>query len=315
MRQSTAGVAREHSICWPEHSEDYLQYLQVQRRSSTLTLHSYGLDLQTLGRLAENRAVIQLQRQDIRRFVARLHGEGLSARSIARTLSAWRGFFRWLGRQHLMDRNPAEGVRPPKAPKNLPDALSVEQAGALLDSAFDENDGLLLRDHAMFELLYSSGLRLAELASLNISGQLNFAEGLVTVLGKRHKYRTAPVGEKALQALHAWLEIRPRWASAGESALFVTRTGTRMSHSAIRSRLGAWSVRCGLGTHVHPHMLRHSCASHVLQSSGDLRAVQEMLGHSSIRSTQVYTHLDFQHLAKVYDAAHPRAKKKTGHSA
>jgi integrase/recombinase XerC len=294
----------------PEWLDTYLDYLATQRRAAPLTLENYRRDLERLHGLCAGREPQDLAAHDIRHFVARLHGQGLGGRSIARVLSAWRGLFRWLIRQRgVLTVNPAEGVRPPKSPQRLPKALSPDQAQAMLDAA--PEDALEVRDRAMFELLYSSGLRLAELASLDAGGGLDLAECLVTVRGKRGKTRAVPVGAPAVEALHAWLAERGAFVCAtGEPALFVTRSGGRMSGGAIRSRLERWARTRGLGVHVHPHMLRHSFASHLLQSSGDLRAVQELLGHASIRSTQVYTHLDFQHLASVYDAAHPRAKRR-----
>ncbi|QDF95745.1 tyrosine recombinase XerC [Azoarcus sp. DD4] len=285
----------------------YLDYLATQRRAAVLTLENYRRDLQRLEQLAAGRPLLELDPHDIRRFVARLHGEGLSGRSIARVLSCWRGLFRWLVRQRGLAANPVDGIRAPKSPQRLPRALSPDQAQALLDPPAE--GALEVRDLAMFELFYSSGLRLAELAALEVGGGLDPAEGMITVTGKRGKTRTVPVGAQAWGALQAWATVRAGIAGADQPALFVTRTGDRMSPGAIRDRLARRARAVGLGVHVHPHMLRHSFASHVLQSSGDLRAVQEMLGHASIRSTQVYTHLDFQHLAKVYDAAHPRARK------
>lgn len=293
----------------PDWLAEYLAYLASQRRVAALTLENYRRDLLRLDALCEGRSPLELEPADLRRFIARMHAGGLSGRSIARVLSAWRGLYRWFIRQRrALTRNPAEGLRPPKSPQTLPRVLSPDQAQALLDAP--PEDELEVRDHAMFELFYSSGLRLAELAGLDARSGLDLSERLVTVLGKRGKQRTVPVGAKAEAALRIWVAQRDAIAAAGEPALFVTRTGTRMSPSAIRSRLARWATRHGLGVHVHPHMLRHSFASHLLQSSGDLRAVQELLGHASIRSTQVYTHLDFQHLAKVYDAAHPRAKRR-----
>lgn len=307
MDDGESGAVNEASV--PEWLDAYLGYLATQRRAAALTLENYRRDLLRLCDLAEGCPPERLGGHDVRRFVARLHGQGLSGRSIARVLSAWRGLFRWLIRhRRLITVNPAEGVRPPKSPQRLPKALSPDQAQALLDP--EPDDGLELRDRAMFELLYSSGLRLAELAALDVGGGLDLVEGLVTVRGKRNKMRTVPVGSKAADALRTWLAQRDQLAAPGETALFVTRTGARLGASGIRSRLGRWARAHGLGVHVHPHMLRHSFASHLLQSSGDLRAVQELLGHASIRSTQVYTHLDFQHLAQVYDAAHPRAKRR-----
>ena len=290
--------------------DDYLAELAEQRRQSPHTVSNYRRDLKRLLALAGETDVGALQVFQIRRFVAQLHAQGLSGRSLARMLSAWRGFFGWLGQRNLVTANPCDGVRPPKSPKLLPKALSVDEAAALLVPEGDDDPALAARDVAIFELFYSSGLRLAELAALNVDaleGMLH--EGEVRVLGKRSKARIVPVGAKAREALVAWAELREQLAALDETALFVSRRGARLSHRAIQDRLGRHALRAGLPFHVHPHMLRHSFASHVLQSSGDLRAVQEMLGHASIASTQVYTHLDFQHLAKVYDTAHPRAKR------
>ena len=286
----------------------YLDELAHQRRASPLTLESYGHDLAALLALAGAVPLDKLKHHDIRRFVAQLHGRGLSGRSLARVLSAWRGFFNWLARGYDVTQNPCLSVRAPKSKKALPAVLSPDQASALLET--EAGDLLELRDKAMFELCYSSGLRLAELAGLDCDVAQDLAAGEVTVTGKRAKTRSVPVGSKARAALAAWLARRGEVADADCPALFVSRRGTRLSMRMIQLRLDRWANKAGLGAHVHPHMLRHSFASHVLQSSGDLRAVQEMLGHSSIGTTQVYTHLDFMHLAKVYDAAHPRAKKK-----
>ncbi len=222
-------------------------------------------------------------------------------------LSAWRGFYRYLSRHHGYPDNPCNGMRVPKSPKNLPHALSPDEAARLM--AFDHDDPLSVRDRAMFELFYSSGLRLAELTQLRPE-DIHFDEGTVRVQGKGGKTRVVPVGRHALQALQAWLPLREGMLRPGETALFVSLRGCRISPRAVEYRLDAWAARQNLGNHAHPHALRHSFASHVLQSSGDLRAVQEMLGHASISTTQVYTHLDFQHLAKIYDGAHPRAKRK-----
>lgn len=301
----------------PSWAEDYLAWLATHRRAAVLTLENYRRDLLRLAELAGERAPQTLEAADIRRFVARLHGQGLSGRSIARILSAWRGLYRWLIRNRGVRANPVESIRPPKSPSMLPKALSQDQAKALLDAEpeTDSDSALEVRDRAMFELFYSSGLRLGELAGLDLdsgsrNGWVDFAEGMVTVHGKRDRMRAVPVGEPALAALRAWLDVRALLSAAGdERALFITRNGRRMSAGAIRGRLRRWAQVSGLGVHVHPHMFRHSFASHLLQASGDLRAVQELLGHASIRSTQVYTHLDFQHLAQVYDSAHPRARK------
>ena len=288
----------------------YLAELAEQRRQSPHTVSNYRRDLVRLLALTGDMPLDQVQVHHIRRYVAQLHGQGLSGRTLARLLSAWRGFFKWLGRGDVVRANPCEGVRSPKSPKHLPNALSVDEAARLLEPD-DESDPLLAaRDAAMFELFYSSGLRLAELAALDcaaLDSALN--EGEIRVLGKRSKARIVPVGGKAREALAAWSAVRDLLAGEGETALFVGQRGGRISHRMIQLRLARRAVQQGLPRHVHPHMLRHSFASHVLQSSGDLRAVQEMLGHASIASTQVYTHLDFQHLAKVYDSAHPRAKR------
>ncbi len=285
-----------------------------QRRQSPHTIANYRRDLDKLLALAGEVPLGQLLQHHIRRFIAQLHGEGLGGRSLARVLSAWRGFFTWLGRHGGIAANPCEGIRAPKSPKLLPHALPVDETIQLLDGAGEEDDPLLqARDQAMFELLYSSGLRLAELVSLNLDA-LDSAvhEGEIRVIGKRDKMRLVPVGAQARRALAAWGEARSQLAATGEVALFLGRHGRRLSARSVEIRLKRRAIRCGLPGHVHPHMLRHSFASHVLQSSGDLRAVQEMLGHASIASTQVYTHLDFQHLAKVYDGAHPRAKRRRG---
>ncbi|GAB4168817.1 MAG: tyrosine recombinase XerC [Rhodocyclaceae bacterium] len=286
----------------------YLGTLAAERRLSPHTLSAYGRDLARL-REAADAAPEALDASGLRRRIAGLAAHGLSGRSIGRTLSAWRGFYRWLLRRHAIAVDPCAGLHPPKAQRRLPASLSPDQARALFQV---EPRGLLeVRDAAMFELLYSSGLRLAELASLDVGAMPGIAAGEVTVTGKRGKTRIVPVGRKAREAAARWLDRRNELARPGEPALFVGRSGLRLSRRAIEMRLARWARLAGTPLGVHPHMLRHSFASHLLQSSGDLRAVQEMLGHASIRTTQVYTHLDFQHLAAVYDAAHPRARKKS----
>ena len=223
-------------------------------------------------------------------------------------LSSWRGFFRYLAEEGRVASDPCVGLRPPKSPKKLPDALSPDEASRLV--AIEDTAPLALRDRAMLELFYSSGLRLSELAGLTID-RLDWASGEVRVWGKGAKERIVPVGEPALKALTRWCAARADIAAQDSNVLFVSQHGAPISVRSIQTRMKEWAIKQGLPRHVHPHMLRHSFASHVLQSSGDLRAVQEMLGHASIASTQVYTHLDFQYLSKVYDAAHPRARKKT----
>lgn len=289
----------------------WLAELSDQRRMSPHTLANYRRDLGKLLAAAGDIPLAGVQVHHVRRFVAQLHAQGLAGRSLARLLSAWRGFFRWLGERGMVPANPCEGIRPPKSPRLLPKALSVDETARLLEPVEDDDPLQAARDLAMFELFYSSGLRLAELVALNgdvLDDVLR--DGEIRVLGKRSKLRLVPVGRKAREALAAWGALRGGLARPDEKALFVGVRGARISPRMVESRLARRAVLLGLPAHVHPHMLRHSFASHVLQSSGDLRAVQEMLGHASIASTQVYTHLDFLHLAKVYDAAHPRAKAK-----
>jgi integrase/recombinase XerC len=290
---------------------DWLEFLSVQRRLSPATIGNYRQAAAALLLLAEQMRLDALDPAQIRRFVAALHARGLSGRTLALTLSAWRGLYRWLARQRGFRNNPVQGVRAPKSPRGLPKVLSVEQAQRLLErDAGATDDAAAARDAAMFELLYSSGLRLSELVSLDVGdGRLDLGAGEVTVTGKGRKTRTVPVGARARDALKRWLALRVGLAREGERALFVGARGARIAAGTVRARLHAWALRRGIDA-VHPHMLRHSFASHVLQSSQDLRAVQEMLGHASIATTQVYTHLDYQALAKVYDAAHPRARKK-----
>ncbi len=291
----------------------YLAELAERRRQSPHTVGSYRRDLQTLcallGELPGEISLPAVGPHHIRRFVLLLHARGLGGRSLARALSAWRGFYRWLGLRGLVAQNPVEGIRAPNSPKALPEALTPEEAGRLLDTEADEL--LNIRDQAMFELFYSSGLRLAELAALDISSLDDVVAGEVRVLGKRSKLRLVPGGSKAREAIARWAERRSEMAAPDERALFVGRRGVRLGVRMIELRLQRRAVAQGMLTGVHPHMLRHSFASHLLQSSGDLRAVQDMLGHASIASTQVYTHLDFQHLSLVYDKTHPRAKRKS----
>lgn len=285
----------------------YLNHLANERRLSTHTASNYLRDIEALFELADGSALDQLQVHQIRRFIAQLHSRGLGGRTLARMLSAWRGFFKYLARDHGFEHNPCLGIRPPKAPKTLPHALSPDEAGRLME--VDGEDALAVRDKAILELFYSSGLRLAELVGLAPT-DVNLSDATVRVMGKGGKTRVVPVGSHALAALDAWLEKRSQIGSPDAKALFVNRLGERLGARAVQLRLKLWAARLGLGGNVHPHVLRHSFASHLLQSSGDLRAVQDMLGHASISTTQVYTQLDFQHLAKVYDQAHPRAKRK-----
>jgi integrase/recombinase XerC len=291
----------------PALAAEYLDALKHQRRLAPATLANYSHAIDLLLKLQGEQELKSLEPAQVRRYVAMLHAKGLAPRSLALTLSAWRGWFRWLARHKGWAANPVLGIRAPKAARPLPKALSVEAAQRLLDAPL-ETGVAHLRDAAMFELLYSSGLRVGELVALNLADDP--AQGEVTVTGKGSKTRTVPVGARARAALKAWTEVRAQLAAPEEQALFVGARGRRIAPGTVATRLGAWARSRGLAEHVHPHMLRHSFASHLLQSSQDLRAVQELLGHASISTTQVYTHLDFQALAKVYDAAHPRAKKK-----
>lgn len=286
----------------------YLSHLLNVRRLSSLTCKSYAHDIAILLNFANETSLDQLRIHHIRRFVAQRHGKGFSGRSLARMLSAWRGFYHYLARHHGYTYNPCAGVHAPKSPRALPHTLSPDEAAKLLDFPI-ENDPMALRDKAMFELCYSSGLRLAELTGLQ-PRDLSFSDGTARVTGKGGKTRIVPVGSQAARILREWIKLREVLVKPGATALFVSRYGRDISPRSVSQRLKIQASRQGISANIHPHVLRHSFASHLLQSSGDLRAVQEMLGHASISTTQIYTHLDFQHLAKVYDAAHPRAKKK-----
>ena len=287
---------------------EYLEFLNFERGLSPLTRENYARDITQLIKLADSTTLNSLQNIHIRRFIASLHSKGLGGKSLARMLSSWRGFFEFLVNRKGFTRNPVIGLRAPKSPKTLPQALSIEQVVKLVDISDDAV--LSVRDHAILELFYSSGLRLSEVVNLNIDA-LDFTEGTVIVTGKGNKTRIVPMGAHAMQAIQKWLQIRVNYATndAASKAVFIGLQGRRMGSRNIQLRLKEWSIKQGINSSVHPHMLRHSFATHVLQSSGDLRAVQEMLGHANISTTQVYTHLDFQHLSKTYDAAHPRAKK------
>lgn len=298
----------------------YLEWCAVHKRLSDATLANYARDLNMLTQMSAHIGVANpqdLAAHHIKQLVMQLHSDGQSPKSMARYLSSWRSMFAWLLHNHKVASNPVVGVRAPKAAKNLPKALSVDDAVHLATSGAAGDTALLLRDHAMIELLYSSGLRVSEIVGLDAQpepsskGWVDWAQGDVHVLGKGNKPRIVPVGAPALAALQTWLKVRE--AVLGErvnAALFIGQNGTRLTARSVQSRLAKHAQSLGLAVHVHPHMLRHSFATHILQSSGDLRAVQELLGHASLAATQVYTGLDFQHLAKVYDAAHPRARKK-----
>jgi integrase/recombinase XerC len=306
----------------------YLDTLKNLRHLAPLTISSYRRDLAELAAMAATlepqRELTDLTSSQIRRFASQLHARGLDPRSIARKLSAWRGFFNWLAEQNTVRVNPVDGVKAPRRGAPLPKALSTDDAVRLVSGAADSDVAQTVQrscDHAMFELLYSSGLRVSELAALDLrhtknshhqsAGWIDLAGAEVIVTGKGNKMRSVPVGSAAVSAIENWLTLRPSVANADPDALFVSARGSRISVRLIQLRLKAHAIRTGIPANVHPHVLRHSFASHLLQSSGDLRAVQEMLGHATITSTQVYTALDFQRLAQVYDAAHPRAKKKS----
>ena len=294
--------------------ERYLEYVRVEKRLASRTVELYALDLQKLSAFAENVpvALLGVKNHHVRRWVAQMNSGGRSGRGIALILSGWRGFYVWAGRQGLVDSNPVQDVRAPKSPKPLPKALGVDDAVLFADFESDDKAWLEARDSAIVELLYGSGLRVGELVGLDVlaskaaRGWVDLQAAQAHVLGKGEKRRTVPVGRTALDALQRWLALR---GEAG-TPLFLGRNGTRLTAQSVWARLKRRSLQAGLAVPVHPHMLRHSFASHVLQSSGDLRAVQELLGHANITTTQVYTRLDFQHLAKAYDAAHPRAKLK-----
>lgn len=291
------------------HLQDYLQHLSFERGLSALTLKNYARDIQLLESLAENTALDSITNTQVRRYIAMLHGRGLSGKTIARALSAWRGYYDYLVHHKSFNQNPIVGLRAPKTAKTLPQAISTDQAVKFVDIKGDS--ALDRRDHAILELFYSSGLRLSELVNLDIN-MLDFHEGTVTVTGKGNKTRIVPMGSHAMSAIQTWLQSRAliKIADANPNALFITQQGKRITPRAVQYRVKEWSIKQGINTSMHPHLLRHSFATHVLQSSQDLRAVQEMLGHANISTTQVYTHLDFQHLATIYDKAHPRAKKK-----
>lgn len=300
------------------HLLEYLAVLKNQRNLSPHTISNYQLDLIDLESFASGKDLSSLTYFDLRRLTSQRHAQGLNARSIARKLSCWRGFYRWLADQTPLAANPVDGIKAPKKERSLPKALGADDAVRLV-SQKATNEPTPCVNRAMFELLYSSGLRVSELVGLDVAdikekaytslGWVDMNQAEVHVTGKGNKQRIVPVGKPALDAIRDWLLLRPKLLKNDGNPLFLTERGTRMSVRLVQLRLKAHAQLIGIPADVHPHVLRHSFASHVLQSSGDLRAVQEMLGHSSITATQVYTSLDFQHLAKVYDASHPRAKK------
>ena len=290
--------------------ERYFSHLQHERRLSPHTLSNYGRDLNRLTEYCDSANIEewnQVDPQAVRSFVAWRHRKGAGGRSLQRELSALRGLFNYLLREGVVINNPGIDIPAPKSEKRLPNALDVDQTTHLVEI---QGDGpLVLRDRALMELIYSSGLRLAETVGLD-TDSIDRHDATVRVLGKGSKARIVPVGCEALKALDNWLKVRTQFAPLEEKALFVSQRGKRISPRSVQQRMHDWGIKQGIETRVHPHMLRHSFASHILESSGDLRAVQELLGHADIATTQIYTHLDFQHLAKVYDTAHPRARKR-----
>lgn len=285
---------------------EYLTYLEKERRLSPHTVKNYSRDLQLLN-LEFSDCLADITTHDIRRLVATLHARGRGGKTLSRALSAWRGYFNFLIERKGHKHNPCLGIRAPKKDKRLPKALSPDEISQLLET--EEADEKGIRDQAMFELCYSSGLRLSELASVTMR-ELDLDDGTIRVTGKGNKTRIVPVGKKANAAIRRWIQVRKNLNKPISNLLFPNKDNQPLSSRTIQYRLTQWTKKQGLGQNVHPHMLRHSFASHLLQSSGDLRAVQEMLGHASISTTQVYTHLDWQHLAKIYDQSHPRAKRK-----
>ena len=288
---------------------DYLNYLRTIKRYSSATLAGYQHDIQGFLEYLDEQEIAECTQANIhhiRAYIASCHRKGLAESSMQRLLSSLRGFYRYLVKNSQAESNPATDVRAPKGVKKLPKVMDVDQVDRLLSG--NATSPLEMRDHAMMELMYSSGLRLSELVNLDVV-DLDLRAGQVKILGKGNKTRYLPVGQQAREALNSWIKLRESIAKSGEQAVFVNNRGSRLSQRAVQKRMSELAQRTQLGVHVHPHMLRHSFASHMLESSGDLRSVQELLGHANISTTQIYTQLDFQHLAKVYDQAHPRARK------
>ncbi len=287
----------------------FADHLRDERRLSPHTLSNYLRDLDGVAAYCKSENItawLQLRPEQVRLYSARLHQRGLSGRSIQRALSSLRSFCRYLIRQGVLSSNPAQDIRAPRSPQKLPHSLDVDRIQTLLDVKPD--DWLSRRDVTMLELTYSSGLRLAELVGLDLQ-HIDLQQAEVRVLGKGSKTRIIPIGAKAVELLKLWLPVRSHHCRNDEQALFINRNGTRLGARSVQQRFRRWAIRQGLDSRLHPHALRHSFATHLLESSGDLRAVQELLGHANLSTTQVYTHLDFQHLAQVYDQAHPRARK------
>ncbi|MEE9302441.1 MAG: tyrosine recombinase XerC [Thiotrichaceae bacterium] len=309
VNETRVNPEQKHSHLLPA----FLAYLKNEKQYSSHTVSAYQRDIkqyeQWLAKEEGEKGITLLASQffHVQQFITYLHRQDLGPRSLKRKLSSLRSFFNYLLKHQKIKLNPAVDIQTPKVPRNLPETLDIELLNKLLDIPTDTLIGI--RDKAMLELFYSSGLRLAELVSLN-QENLNTSDSTLRVIGKGNKTRVVPIGTHAMHAIKAWLEIRNEQADINESAIFVSNRGTRISPRTVQSRINYWQKQLGIEQHIHPHKLRHSFASHMLESSGDLRAVQELLGHADISTTQIYTHLDYQHLAKVYDKAHPRAKKK-----
>ena len=289
--------------------EEYKKFIAFEKRLSSSSVKSYLRDINELLKLMGNKKLNSYSIEDIRKNIAILHSKGLSGKSLSRMISSWRGLFNFLIHKYQFNQNPTLGIKAPKSKKLLPQTLSVDQTVKLIDIKDDSFLGL--RDHAILELFYSSGLRLSELVDININN-INFDDGTITVTGKGNKERIIPVGTFAFKAIKKWLKSRKtiKNLTPKNQVLFLSKSGQKLTPRAIQYRLKFWAIKQGIPENIHPHLLRHSFASHLLQSSQDLRAVQELLGHANISTTQIYTHLDFQHLSKIYDKAHPRAKKK-----
>lgn len=304
----------EDVLPFAEELAAFLTYMRSEKQFSPLTQENYRRDLEKFFRFCAKYSLHDLSTlhpQHIRQGVAALHRSGIGGKSLQRWLSSLRSFFRFAIKRGWMKNNPADGIQAPKSPKKLPKTLDADQTAQFVEVSGDSF--IALRDRALLELIYSSGLRLAEVTGLNLS-DIDLKEGMVNVIGKGSKQRLLPMGRYAIAALQEWLPQRAGHAPVDQKALFITQRGTRISHRAVQLRMQQLSAQQGMDNPVHPHMLRHSFASHVLESSGDLRLVQELLGHANISTTQIYTHLDFQHLAKVYDKAHPRAQRKKNSS-
>jgi len=289
--------------------EEYKKFISFEKRLSPSSIQSYLRDINELLKLNKNKEFHSYRIEDIRKNIAILHSKGLGGKSLSRVISSWRGLFNFLIHKYKYKINPTLGIKAPKSKNMLPQTLSVDQTIRLVD--IQDDSFLGLRDHAILELFYSSGLRLSELVNLN-QNDINFDDGTISVMGKGNKERVVPVGSFASKAITKWLALRKNIKNLTyeNKILFLSQNGKKLTPRAIQYRLKFWAIKQGMPENIHPHLLRHSFASHLLQSSQDLRAVQELLGHANISTTQIYTHLDFQHLSKIYDEAHPRAKKK-----